>query len=173
MQQPPPLPAVNPYAAPQARVEDVATTELMLAGRGVRLAAAIIDGLIWAIPFFAFIFIIPAMVDETPDPNAAVTFIIGLLGFAGFVSVLVVNCLWLHRWGQTIAKRMFGIKVLRSDGTPCALSRIVFARWLPVTALGQIPYLGPFVGLVDALMIFRSDHRTMHDLFADTIVVRA
>ena len=173
MQQPPPLPPVNPYAAPAARVEDVATIELMLAGRGVRLAAAIIDGLIWAVPFFAFVFLIPALVSTAPDPNAAATFIIGLLGFAGFVTVLVVNCLWLHRYGQTIAKRMFAIKVLRSDGTPCALSRIVFARWLPVTLLGYIPYLGMFVGLVDALMIFRTDHRCLHDLFADTIVVRA
>jgi uncharacterized RDD family membrane protein YckC len=44
-------------------------------------------------------------------------------------------------------------------------------RWLPVFALRFIPFLGGLAGLADALVIFGSDRRCIHDYIADTIVI--
>jgi hypothetical protein len=37
--------------------------------------------------------------------------------------------------------------------------------------MGAIPFVGNFVGLVDALMIFGEDHRCLHDRIAGTRVI--
>lgn len=174
MSTPPPLPAHNPYAAPQARLEDAAVAELVLAGRGTRLAAAIVDGLMaGGLGIVAAIAIPAIMPANGGDPNPVLLGVVLLLVVGGMLALLIVNLLWLHRYGQTIAKRMLGIKVVRTDGGHCDLGRIIVARWLPVTLLGAIPLLGPAVSLTDALFIFRDDRRCLHDLIADTIVVVA
>ena len=170
MSTPPPLPAHNPYAAPLAPLEDVAVDEVVLADRGTRLVAAILDGLVAFLIVLPLVFAAPWMEESGASAGPIILIVLCLLAMIG---LLALNLVWLHRYGQTIGKRLLKIKVLRSDGSRCALSRIILARWLPVTLLGQLPLLGPILGLVDALMIFREDRRCLHDLIADTIVVRA
>ncbi|MEO7326633.1 MAG: RDD family protein [Dokdonella sp.] len=178
-QRPPPLPTMNPYAAPSARVSDVSHEgEQELADRGTRLGAAILDGLVVGGPV-ALIAIAAAIAIPSykqaggGQPNP---FLFGLLGFAIFavmIGIAVVNMVLLHRHGQTLAKRWLNIKIVRTDGSPCSLLRIIFARFLPVALLGAIPLIGYFISLVDSLLIFRQDYRCLHDHFADTIVVKA
>ena len=96
-----------------------------------------------------------------------------LVGLLVFVGVVVANCVFLHRNGQTLAKKMLGIRVVRRDGSRCGLARIFFIRYLPVTVMGAVPFVGGLVSLVDALLIFRDDRRCLHDEIADTIVVIA
>ncbi len=172
MQQPPPLPALNPYAAPVARVEDISDGQLVLADRGIRLAAKLVDGVIigGVVMVLAVIFGLASSGFGKTDVIGQGFFALAIL--AGFIAVIVVNFVLLHRHGQTIAKRMFGIKIVRGDGSRCALSRIVFARWLPVTLLGAIPLVGWVVSLTDSLMIFGESQRCLHDVFADTLVVK-
>jgi uncharacterized RDD family membrane protein YckC len=87
--------------------------------------------------------------------------------------VAVINCILLNMYGQTIGKRMLGIKVVRTDGDEVSLGRFIFLRFLPIALLGRIPFVGPIIGLVDCLLIFGDDRRCLHDVFADTIVVYA
>jgi uncharacterized RDD family membrane protein YckC len=87
-------------------------------------------------------------------------------------AMLVWDLWWLHRYGQTIGKRMLGIRIVRCDGTHAPLWRIVCLRDGLMTALEGIPLLGPFIGLTDSLVIFRADRRCLHDMIADTKVVR-
>ncbi|HVF35630.1 MAG TPA: RDD family protein [Candidatus Saccharimonadia bacterium] len=173
--QPPPLPALNPYAAPESRVDDLPTGELQLAGRGTRLLAAIVDALIFSIPYYlALMFLLPGMMGvQEAITDVPYGPLLGFVGAAGLLALIVANGVLLHRHGQTIAKRLFKIRVVRSDGDRCSLPRIIFARWLPVTLLSMIPLIGLVVALVDSLLIFRADHRCMHDHIADTIVVNA
>lgn len=175
MSLPPPLPPTNPYAAPAARLDDYRGSQLEFADRGIRLVAKIVDGL--AFGLIAVIAIVAAIVLPELDGNSQAQGIVGIallvIGIAAFVGLLVYNLLMLQRYGQTIGKRMFNIRIVRTDGSPCDLVRIIFARWLPVTLLGAIPLFGSIIGLVDPLMIFRNDQRCMHDLIADTIVVKA
>ena len=172
MSTPPPLPAHNPYAAPLAPLEE-ASADVVLADRGTRLGAAILDGFAAVIFVLPAMFVIPWLEREGSGTNEAAVAVMWGLMMLGMGALLVLNLVWLHRYGQTIGKRLLKIKVLRTDGSRCALSRIVFARWLPVSLIGALPLVGPIMQLVDSLMIFREDHRCLHDLIADTIVVRA
>ena len=175
MSQPPPLPPVNPYAAPAARVLDVSNEgDQELADRGIRLGAAIVDGLIIAGPAILLAILLPAMIGvKGGQPNLAV-FGVVFTGFMVFVVVaLIVNMVMLHRNGQTMAKRLFKIKIVRGDGSRCSLLRIIFARALPVSLLGAIPIVGPLFSLLDPLLIFRDDYRCLHDHIADTLVIKA
>jgi uncharacterized RDD family membrane protein YckC len=172
MQQPPPLPALNPYAAPAARVEDISDDQLVLADRGIRLAAKLVDGLIVGGGIGVLGVIAAVAIPAFGKDNHALMILFGLVMVALCVALIVVNMVMLHRHGQTIAKRIFGIKIVRGDGSRCALSRIIFARWLPVTLLGAIPLVGWIASLTDALMIFGETQRCLHDVFADTLVVK-
>jgi uncharacterized RDD family membrane protein YckC len=168
----------NPYAAPAAVVGDVggsdaADLESRKAGRGKRLGAAIIDGLInlpWLGLFvWAGVMYYSATRQGFPAPHTA-----GMLIFLGFLlmlGVFVVNCVMVHQSGQTIGKRMLEIAMVRTDGSPITLLRYIFLRVVPLVLLGMIPLVGRVVGLIDPLLIFGKERRCLHDLIADTIVV--
>lgn len=183
-QQPPPLPPVNPYAAPTARVNDVPIDplQLELADRGARLAAVIVDGLIFgvvAVGFALGTIGLSQSVRSTPGNSPTATaMIIGSICAVAILALLVLNLVWLSRYGQTIAKRWLKIRIVRSDGSRCGLARIIFLRIFPLALVGaflnmMLPALGYLVRIIDALFIFRNDYRCIHDHIADTIVVKA
>ena len=172
MSQPPPLPSHNPYAAPVAHVEDFQDAQLVLADRGIRLLAKFIDGsILYGLVIVVAILAGAAipMIERGGSASETTITVVAVVGSLSFIALIVANMVMLHRSGQTIGKRLLSIKILRSDGSRCSLPRIVFARWLPVTLMRVIPYV---TWLVDSLMIFRADQRCLHDLIADTIVVK-
>ena len=157
----------NPYSAPMAALADVSDDELQLAGRGTRLAATLLDGVILGVG--VVIGLLPSILAQdnadARDWTAALLLVIGV-GFA------LLNLILLARNGQTIAKYMLNIRVTRPDGSVPGLARLFFARYLPVGVLGALPFIGILVSLSDALLIFRDDRRCLHDHIADTLVVR-
>jgi uncharacterized RDD family membrane protein YckC len=180
MSQPPPLPPVNPYAAPAARVSDISdsTAEITLADRGTRLGAVILDGLIFGIPIGIFVGIsIAVAANRSATSMSMVAIGVFAISLIAIVGLIVLDFVWLYQYGQTIAKRWLGIKIVRTDGSRCGLARIIFLRILPLGIAGAIlnliPGLGYLVRIVDALFIFRDDYRCVHDHIADTIVVKA
>jgi uncharacterized RDD family membrane protein YckC len=167
----------NPYAAPAAVVDDVRghaakDMESRKAGRGRRLGAAVLDGLVnvvWLAPFF-WGAMMGVGVKQGLKPAAPMVGLL-LLGVALLVAMIVVNCLLIHRYGQTIGKRTLDIAIVRTDGERLGLARYIFLRVLPVGLLGVIPLVGKLAGLVDVLLIFGAERRCLHDLIADTIVI--
>lgn len=166
--QPPPLPPANPYAAPLAPVETAPSADFVLAGRGARLGAAILDNVFVAVIAIVAAIVIPALGGRDNDMAVGV---FGLVFGLGFLALLGFNLYYLHRDGQTLGKKAVGIRILRSDTSHCELWRVIVLRFLPVSLLGQIPLLGFVLFLVDSLMIFGEERRCLHDLIADTIVV--
>jgi uncharacterized RDD family membrane protein YckC len=79
----------------------------------------------------------------------------------------------VYQNGQTIGKRLLGIKVVRTDGSRASLSRIFFLRYLLNTLFMWVPLAGGLYALVDPLMIFGEARRCCHDYLADTIVIWA
>ena len=77
--------------------------------------------------------------------------------------------LLVARYGQTMGKRVLEIKVVRSDGSQASLGRIFWLRNVVNGLLGIIP----LYGIIDTLLIFGVRRQCIHDLIADTIVVRA
>ena len=167
----------NPYAPPQAIVQDIADSRapIMLADRGTRLGAAILDGLIGFgmiyVPFLIAMFGQggfdgEATTEEGLSPIAIVGFVLMLIGFVAWCWLTI---LYVKRNGQSIAKKLLNIKVVRSDGSPASLGRIFWLRNVVNGLLGIIP----LYGLVDILFIFGETRQCLHDKIADTIVVRA
>lgn len=163
----------NLYAPPEARVDDVhADGDLDLAGRGTRLGAAIVDGLIqgavfWLMMLFVFRISFLEMAAVTIGKQV-------LLQIGGIAIFLILNGYLLARNGQTIAKKLLNIKIVRSDGSAAGIGRIVLLRLAPVWLMTLIPVVGMLVvGLVDPLLIFRQSRKCLHDTIADTIVVKA
>jgi uncharacterized RDD family membrane protein YckC len=171
----------NLYAPPRSAVKDEAgDEELGLASRSARLGAVIVDGLvgfIWFTPAYVMNFATLAQ-QSRGNPlavwvNLAKTggwFYVGVLGA---LVVLAIDLTLLARNGQTIGKKLLGIKVVRVDGSPVSLFRVFFLRYVCNSFLTLIPLFGSLYSLVDCLMIFGESRRTVHDRIADTIVIKA
>jgi uncharacterized RDD family membrane protein YckC len=165
----------NPYAPPQAQVSDANDRDAQaeLAGRGERLGAAILDsiiGLVVALPL-----IIGMDWNAVAAGNYAAAFSAVGLGVTGLLSLvyIAITIYLVHKNGQTIAKRMIGIKVVRSDRSRASLARIFWLRNVVNMIPSVIPYVGNVYGLVDAVFIFGDSRQCIHDKIADTIVVKA
>ena len=91
----------------------------------------------------------------------------------GFVFFIAVHGYWLKKNGQTIGKKILGIRIADLEGNVPRFGRLVALRYLPISLVTLIPGLGQLLPLVDVLFIFRSDRRCVHDLIAGTKVLRA
>lgn len=167
----------NPYAPPRSNVEGVESdsSDLVLADRGTRLGASLLDGLITGIPImglvwatwaaFGFGFLNP--------PRGSTGFLISLIALVISVAVsLAVNGYLLATYGQSVGKRICGIRIVRQDGTLPTLWDSFAKRQVVVLIIGQIPFVGGLFGLIDVLFIFKEDRRCLHDRIAGTMVVK-
>lgn len=169
----------NPYEAPAAIVADPASPDFLeLADRGTRLGAKLLDGLIFGggvmvIGIMAAI-LIPALLSQRRGggSSTAAFVVFGVLAGGLLLAMLIWNLVWLHRYGQTIAKRILKIRIVRSNGEPVGLGRLLGLRIVVMGVIEAIPLLGPLFSLVNICFIFRDDRRCIHDLMADTIVVK-
>jgi uncharacterized RDD family membrane protein YckC len=173
----------NPYAPPTADLETRTATdgEERPATRGERLGAALLDGLI-TLPF---LFLVGGLAVAVFGSNLLPGSRSGLSGrLLGQLLVIVsIAPLWIYQWrliartGQTLGKKWIGIKIVRMDGSPVDfVSGVLLRSWtlsgatMLIAALGA-QQLGNIIGLVDALMIFGEQRRTMHDHIAGTRVI--
>jgi uncharacterized RDD family membrane protein YckC len=161
-----------------------------LAERGARLLAATIDELlllavclpmiIGAIP--AMMALVAGVVDGTADASSLDTMSVlraMVRGPGTIISVLaliawcIITAWFVAANGQSIGKRLVGIKVVRTDGSRASFARIFLLR----NVINGLPNLFPYVGLlyqlVDPLLIYQESRQCLHDKIADTIVVRA
>jgi uncharacterized RDD family membrane protein YckC len=166
------------FRPPEAKLADAIAAPMELASRGTRLGAKTLDGLA-----FAAVAMIVGMGSAVAIPLLQMgrgprPFLLGYeiaafgTMFLAMAGLVVWNCVWLHRYGQTLGKRALRIRIVRTNGERAGLGRIFLLRFLPVFLLGLIPFLGPLLSLADTLLIFRDSRQCLHDQFADTVVVR-
>ncbi len=162
----------NRFAPPQAHIDEPVLAEgLQLATRWQRFGAAWVDGM-FALGVAAAV-MLPMYGTQyfhlmTTDKSK----ILG--GLALYLSIFyVVEGWFLYQRNQSLGKMALGLRIVRADGQRPSFARIFGARLLAFGALGHIPVVGPFIGLFDALFIFGSGRRCLHDRVADTIVVTA
>jgi uncharacterized RDD family membrane protein YckC len=166
----------NPYAPPAAPVQDIVGVidERVPADRLIRLGASILDGIIFGalvyLPFFFGLLMMSSAGSESRGVGLAIAVMIGL---AGLVIWSWFTIRYVRANGQSIAKRMLGIKVVRSNGEPASLGRIFLLRNLVNAVIGAIPFVGIVYGIVDVLFIFSDTRQCLHDKIADTIVIVA
>src|SRR5262245_19664363 len=119
----------NPYAPPSAKVQDaVDAMAAEPACRGARLGAVLLDGLIFAcIVYLPMIFAIGSNLPQLiRNPNSFIDLIptlglAGLISLIGFIAFVILTINYVSRNGQSIGKKIIGIKVVRSDGTRATL----------------------------------------------------
>lgn len=172
----------NPYAAPVAKVDrpDAPLVEGMeMASRLSRLAANTLDSVFILLLSGA----IGVMFYYGNGEDAWLASMLGedgesltLSALAGIVVVIygsfvVLNVIPLRARGQTLAKRMLGIRIVTEDGQQAGLVRCLLRFMIP-GLINQIPFGGRIFALVNVLRIFQSDHRCFHDIMFQTRVVK-
>ena len=96
----------------------------------------------------------------------------------GMIFCAVVQIWQLTVRGQTVGKRLLGIRIVRvqDDANPGFVHAVLLRSIFPIFnrfVMVFIPVLGLSFWLVDVLCVFRADKRCLHDLFADTKVVQS
>jgi uncharacterized RDD family membrane protein YckC len=165
----------NPYAAPNGNLNDTAPILVgELAGLGSRFGAAMLDGIIMSIvALLPLVLVMGGWAEYAAKATTGgLVWKIGL-GVFGWAVYLLINGYFLAQSGQSIGKKMLGIKIVRTDGSQPPLSHIALRRLGPMYLAQIIPMIGPLLAMVDILLIFRSSRQCVHDQIADTKVVKA
>lgn len=181
---PPPIPIAASAALPAA--------SLPLADRGRRLLAHLVDvgfallaftpGAIWAFAAIAFAgssnglsYLESTDRENGVDLDAANTAVMNV-GFALLLTALlvvvlcIVQLILLSTRGQTIGKKVLGIRIVRLDGSDAGFVHAVLLRVVVMRILNAFTGI---TWLIDPLLIFREDRRCLHDMIADTTVIDA
>jgi uncharacterized RDD family membrane protein YckC len=153
---------------------DVATPErvsltLPVAGIGYRCLAWLVDATIlfffWVIAYFVF--------------SVLVSDVLGLFqGLSGLAQTLLAVGIFATQWlywtlsevflhGQTLGKRLLGIRVVRMDGSPVGLYESAMRN-----LLRAVDFLPAFYATGSLSMLFTKQHRRLGDLLAGTLLVR-
>jgi len=137
-----------------------------LAGGGNRGFAALVD------------FVIATLVFAGAD--FGMTFVASRFGFAGtqlfgVLTLLTFAVAWsyfvLLEWlwqGQTVGKRLYGLRVIRDDGAPAGFVAVLIRNLIRI-----VDFLPAFYGLGLLMIIGTSRSQRLGDLAAGTYVVRA
>ena len=162
----------NPFAAPTAEVHDVSPSSGRgeLAGRGARLGASMLDGVLAMALFFGVAFLMKVPMSAMEDTTGGAYLGMVAMMFLGFVAI---QGYFLHTQGQTVGKKLMGLRIVRSDGSRATLGRLLFLRMGLMWVVSLIPVIGNLISFVDCALIFRDSRQCLHDQIADTIVVLA
>ncbi len=158
------------------QVKDItsgAVEGLVPAGRGARLGAALLDGLLLSVVVVPIGFALGVSVSANEGQSTGFTLelknIYAVLVWIQIISgvlMLVYEGEMLRRYGQTVGKMVLKIAVVDQAGNPlppgACWKRAMVRNLLSITQIG---------GLIDALMVFTKDRLTVHDRVAKTQVV--
>ena len=162
--------SIQPTTAPSSPSpnENAHTPHSQLADRGTRLGAVALDILI-----FMTLLVPGIVVTFTSDTDGGKGFGWALIVIA-WLGLFVVQMVLLVRHGQSLGKRALGIRIVRvSDESIPGFVRVVLLRMCVPAFVAGIPYVGTIIWIVDGLFIFRDDRRCLHDLIAETKVIKA
>lgn len=138
-----------------------------------RFGAKFIDGLIEGGPFFVLLMIGAGLADRGGGNNPAAGVALILVGVAYFLAVCIYQWYLIATSGQTIGKRIVGVRVVKVDGSPVDfVSGVILRNWT-ITGIGMIPYIGGCLNLIGFLLIFGQDRKCLHDHIASTVVIDA
>ena len=155
-----------------------------LATPWIRLAAALIDGIVHAIVFL----ILSRIFFPAPDPAAIQAAVmqgdyraIADAANPGFFRILIVSLVSAAvfigiNWkflpnGQTIGKKLLNLQIQSRNGELLPVNDLITRRILPVYIVGRLGIIGSLLVIADALCIFRPAQNTLHDDFANSKVV--
>ncbi len=134
------------------------------AGLWRRFIAALIE--IILVPVLTLVLVVAFGVIEHAEDYADAWWLVHVLSL-GVVSYLICNGYLLWRYGQTLGKRIMGIRIATTNGEKAPLWKLLCIRF------PFFPLLYVLIGLLDVLFVFTRARRCIHDYAAGTIVVKA
>jgi len=181
-------PAVTPAAGAGAATGGAALPAAAVAmgttgyaGFWLRLVAAIIDGLVLAIPFgFVFFLLvasaIPFALTRPPDPMRMMFLILPRL--LVFLVVVLVGT-WLYwslmessTWQATLGKKAMGLYVTDLEGKRVTFGR-ASGRFFAGRGISMVPYVGGLYYLVSCILAGLTERKqALHDIIANCLVLR-
>lgn len=158
---------------PRPRYDNYADTA-PLASHGQRLMAHLADSFIYfiaLIPGFIMMIMGLAQAESNRNGEPNPVFLVGgfLVLSVLFFGVLAYNFYILSLEGQSIGKKMLGIRIVNyHDGDNPGFVQAVLLRSFVSFLLANVV---PFYSLIDACFIFGEEKRCLHDLIANTTVI--
>lgn len=157
-----------------------AGSDAALAHPGMRLLAAMIDGLVeslcWLPTSQAVVKSIGGLVSAGQvNPQELVEVLSGsmALSIPYLAGLVLVQATLLSLRGQSIGKVFTGLRIVRvRTGAPAGFLHAFLLRGFLPRCLRHVPLVGILFWFVDNCFIFRADRRCIHDLIAGTKVVR-
>lgn len=166
----------NPYAPPGAAVYAAPEPEIIAATRWERFRAALADNLLLIVPVVGAALAMSLLVPTDPMLGLGAA----VVGFLCFLGVGVWNIVLLVQEGQTLGKKIVGIRIIDAQGENPGFWKIFLVRSLPFAVVGAVLNLAfktraasGLVTLIDAAFIFGATRRCLHDILADTHVIQA
>ncbi len=170
---PPPPPAWSP---PSPDSSPLPSTELAPSGGFWRRAVALlIDGLILTVPIASVVGVLSLMIDFSTMDNedqGAVALLALLLIPMAVGGMLIVS--WLYEalmtssaGGATLGKQAMGMRIVRADGARLSFGRATARYFLKTLITPLVPF-----GIGYLLAAFTARKRALHDLLADTLVLK-
>lgn len=163
-----------------------AVTDEVLASRWTRLGAWFLDNVIAFVCFLPGILAVGSSVlvaalngqGNLDSVASGRTQLGSFLLMVGGLALLIVQAWLLTTRGQTIGKRVLGIRIVNvaDNSNPGFVRAVLLRLFVPGVITGilsVVPGLGLVFFLVDSLYIFRADRRCIHDHIAGTKVIRA
>lgn len=165
----------NPYASPNALLIEIPAEGPELASYSLRFGGAFIDGMVGAIILFPLLYafgfvnweemklgIQPDLLDKARN---------AVLGFLAF---LVIQGYFLSQSGQTIGKKILGMRIVTLDNAKPDFFKLIFFRYMILRAIYLVPVAGAVFSMANCISIFiGKDRRCIHDRFAGTKVILA
>ena len=179
----------NPYTTPHTPAQNLVAQDppqfIELASRWARLGASILDAIILMVifvPILGAIFAIGIMPNSAQSEGflKSLTSVSGsafgglIFGAIGILVYVAINGYLLSKYGQSVGKKIVGIRVVSQETNQLlSFGKVVGIRYVVVTLISQLPFIGSLFGLIDVLFIFSADKRCLHDMLAGSIVVKA
>ncbi|PET42343.1 hypothetical protein CN514_22750 [Bacillus sp. AFS001701] len=150
--------------------------EYVLSSRKRRLFAAMIDGIVSSLVFFIFSITDTIFMKNSIFHNytsMTINIFFTLLPIIVF-DIIIPTYLWK---GQTIGKKVLGIKVIKDSEEFVDVKTMTLRSILTLVGnlIGMLNFPSQLVmsvvSLVDSLLIFNDNKKTLHDIIAKTKVV--
>jgi len=154
--------------------------QMLYAGFWLRFVAAIIDGLVLAVPggfllFLLFASALPSLIHGADPMTIALTF---LPRFMLFGLIVLVGG-WLYwalmessAWQATLGKKALGLYVTDLAGNRATFGR-TSGRFFAGRGIGSVPYLGGLYFLISCIMAgLTAKKQALHDMIASCLVLR-
>jgi uncharacterized RDD family membrane protein YckC len=168
---------LNPYAPPDPQLDARRSIEekpgiQVLAGRGARLGAAVLDGLLYLACFVpAWLATIALLSSRVMHDFYFALFVPLGIGMVAMLLLAALQWYLVATTGQSLGKRWLDLKIVKMDGSNVDfVTGVVMRSWL-LGVVFVVPYLGLCAWLLDALWIFGEEHRCVHDHIAGTKVI--